>query len=113
MIKWQQFWQVKFKGKDLPERAYDQKPDLDYQLQEALTGFYFLSERRKVNVGMTAAMPEHIPLSEIVNYHQIFKPYLDLPHFTRVLSAADRTYLSLIHEEQKNKAKPATKPKKR
>jgi hypothetical protein len=98
MIKWQQFWQVKFKG-DLPDHAYDQKPDLDYPLQEALSGFYFMSERRKISVGM-AVVPEHISLADIAVYHDIFKPSLDLPHFTRVIAAADRTYLSIINEQQ-------------
>ncbi len=96
MVKWHNFWQVKFKG-DLPERAYDQKPDLDYPLQEALSGFYFMSGRRKISIGMTKVVAEPLSLEDIACYHQIFKPYLDLPHFARVVAAADRAYLDLVN----------------
>jgi hypothetical protein len=110
MIRWQQFWQVKFKG-DLPDHAYDQKPDLDYPLQEALSGFYFLSERRVISQGFGSATPNHISLNDIKCYHEIYNPFLSLPHFVRVISAADRTYLEIINNDLRQKSKVKTKGK--
>ena len=112
MVKWHQFWHGKFKG-ELPEHAYEQKPDLDYPLQEALSGFYFLSERRMMAVGMSTVIPYAIPLSEIREYYQIFKPYLPLDHFVRVVNSADRAYLTLLNENNKKTIKSPSKKTKR
>lgn len=78
--------------------------EMDTVLAEAFFAFYWLSNGREATIGMSGAIEFMIPLSEVVSYHQIFEPKMDLQHFVRVIRSADRKYLQLAAEKQAKKS---------
>ena len=93
----------------IKDRAEGSRVDIDAVLSEALFAFYWLSNGRKVTIGISGVIEHTIELSDIREYYNTFIPRMEYPHFLRVIRAADIEHLRIKAEnlERTQKASDA------